>query len=95
MTFRSEKLRRAVAELECMSCGRHGATQAAHANLSEYGKGMSHKASDAALMSLCTTCHTELDQGKTMDKFERRDFQQTMIARTLVRLIEEGRLVLA
>jgi hypothetical protein len=30
-----------------------------------------------------------------MDKFERRDFQQTMIARTLVRLIEEGRLVLA
>ena len=95
MTFRSEKLRRAVAELECMSCGKSGQTQAAHANLSEYGKGMSHKASDAALMSLCISCHTELDQGKTMDKFERRDFQQTMIARTLVRLIEEGRLVLA
>ena len=95
MTFRSEKLRRAVAEQPCMACGKEGATQAAHANLSEYGKGLSHKASDAALMSLCTTCHAELDQGKTMDKAERRDFQQTMIARTLVRLIEQGRLVLA
>jgi hypothetical protein len=95
MTYRSEKLRRAVADQPCVSCGRTGNTQAAHANLSEYGKGMSHKASDAALMSLCTSCHAELDQGKTMDKAERRDFQQTMIARTLVRLIEEGRLVLA
>lgn len=95
MTFRSEKLRRAVAELPCSNCGREGQTQAAHANLSEYGKGMSHKASDAALMALCITCHAELDQGKTMDKAERRDFQQTMIARTLTRLIEQGRLVTA
>lgn len=95
MTFRSEKLRRAVADQPCMNCGREGCTQAAHANLSEYGKGMSHKASDAALMALCVDCHRELDQGKTMDKFERRDFQQTMIARTLTRLIEQGRLVVA
>jgi hypothetical protein len=95
MTFRSEKLRRAVSEQPCQSCGREGATQAAHANLSEYGKGMAHKASDAALMALCDRCHSELDQGKTMDKAERRDFQQTMIARTLVRLIEQGRLVVA
>lgn len=90
MTFRSEKLRRAVADQPCMSCGQEGQTQAAHANLSEYGKGMAHKASDAALMALCVSCHSELDQGKTMDKAERRDFQQTMIARTLVRLIELG-----
>jgi hypothetical protein len=95
MTFRSEKLRRIVAEQPCMSCGKEGQTQAAHANLSEYGKGMSHKASDAALMALCISCHAELDQGKTMDKAERRDFQQTMIARTLTRLIEQGRLVTA
>lgn len=95
MTFRSEKLRRAVAELSCSNCGREGHTQAAHANLSEYGKGMSHKASDAALMALCISCHAELDQGETMDKAERRDFQQTMIARTLTRLIEQGRLVIA
>ena len=95
MTFRSEKLRRAVAEQPCMNCGREGQTQAAHANLSEYGKGMSHKASDAAVMALCIDCHRELDQGKTMDKAERRDFQQTMIARTLTRLIEQGRLVVA
>lgn len=95
MTFRSEKLRREVAALPCQNCAKEGRTQCAHANLSEYGKGMSHKASDAAVMALCVECHTELDQGKTMDKFERRDFQQTMIARTLTRLIEHGRLVVA
>jgi len=94
-TYRSEKLRRAVSELPCQSCGRELNTQAAHANLSEYGKGMAHKASDAALMALRCTCHTDLDQGKTMDKAERRHFQQTMIARTLVRLIENGKLVLS
>ena len=95
MTFRSEKLRREVASLACQNCGLEGQTQAAHANLSEYGKGMSHKASDAALMALCIRCHAELDQGRTMDKAERRDFQQTMIARTLTRLIENGKLVVA
>ncbi|WP_399677166.1 hypothetical protein [Xenophilus sp.] len=93
--FRSEKLRRAVADLPCAHCGREGATQAAHANLLEYGKGRGMKASDAALMALCADCHRELDQGRSMDKAERREFQQTMIARTLVRLIESGRLVLA
>lgn len=93
--YRSEKLRRAVAEQPCVNCGRHGCTQAAHANLLEYGKGRGLKASDAALMALCDECHRELDQGMSMDKAQRRDFQQTMIARTLVRLIEDGRLVLA
>ena len=95
MTFRSEKLRREVASMACVSCGLKGSTQAAHANLSDYGKGMAHKASDAALMALCFRCHSELDSGRGMDKAERRDFQQAMIARTLTRLIEQGRLVVA
>ena len=90
--FRSEKLRRHVADMPCVNCGRTD-VQAAHANLGEFGKGMGMKASDAALMSLCCACDTDLDQGSTMDKQGKRDFQYQMIARTLVRAIEQGRLV--
>lgn len=92
MTFRSEKFRRAIASMACVHCGRVGDTQAAHANLSCFGKGMGIKASDAALMALCTTCHAELDQGKSMTKQERRDFQFECISKTLVQAVECGRL---
>ncbi|MEL6466578.1 MAG: hypothetical protein AAFO57_00405 [Pseudomonadota bacterium] len=95
MTYRSEALRRAVASLPCVCCGRQGATQAAHANLSCFGKGMGHKASDAALMALCLVCHAELDQGKTMTKAEKRDKQMEWIAKTSVALIEAGLLEVA
>jgi hypothetical protein len=95
MTYRSEKLRRAVASLPCVCCGRQGATQAAHANLSCFGKGMGHKASDAAIMALCMTCHGELDQGKTMGKLERWHQQMEWIAKTSVALIEAGLLEVA
>lgn len=95
MTYRSEKLRRAVASLPCVCCGRQGATQAAHANLSCFGKGMGHKASDAATMALCVTCHAELDQGKSMGKLERWHQQMEWIAKTSVALIEAGLLEVA
>jgi hypothetical protein len=93
MSFRSKTLRRLVASMACVHCGRQGATQAAHANLSDFGKGLSIKASDAALMALCITCHSELDQGRAMSKKERRDFQMEMISKTLVRAVEHGYLV--
>lgn len=95
MTYRSESLRRAVASLPCVNCGRHGDTQAAHANLGCFGKGMGHKASDAAIMALCTSCHYELDQGKTMTKAEKWDKQMEWIAKTSVALIEAGKLEVA
>lgn len=89
-TFRSEPLRRAVASLECMACGRHGRTQAAHAN---EGKGMAMKVSDALLAALCDECHTELDQGKTMTREERRDFWNRAHIHTMQALVERGLLV--
>ncbi|WP_454751662.1 DUF968 domain-containing protein [Cupriavidus necator] len=95
MTYRSEKLRRAVASLPCVCCGRQGATQAAHANLACFGKGMGHKASDAAIMALCIACHVMLDQGKDMTKAERWDKQMEWIAKTSVALIEAGLLEVA
>lgn len=89
LTFRSEKLRRAVAELPCVCCGRVGLTQAAHGN---QGKGMSIKASDAMIAALCTECHAALDQGGILPKAERRAFELEMIAKTYVYLMEQGRL---
>lgn len=86
--FRSETLRRAVAELECVNCGREQNTQAAHGN---QGKGMGLKVSDAKIAALCADlCHPMLDQSGSMTKAERREFEVLMIARTLVRLIERG-----
>lgn len=88
--FRSEALRRAVADLECVNCGRERNSQAAHANL---GKGMGIKASDARIAALCAElCHPMLDQSGAMTKEERREFEALMIARTLIRLIERGAL---
>lgn len=96
-TFRSEDLRRAVADLECVACGRVGFTQAAHGNV---GKGAGKKASDAAIMALCGSghgfrgCHALLDQGGAMQKEERRAWEYEMIARTYIRLMERGVLML-
>lgn len=88
-TFRSEKLRRAVAALPCVNCGLELSTQAAHGN---YGKGGAIKASDARIAALCVTCHTALDQGGKMTKMERRAFENEVIAKTYVALMEKGAL---
>lgn len=80
----------------CVECGREdGTVVAAHANFSEFGKGGRLKASDAAIMFLCSLCHHELDQGHRMNRAEKLAMTYRCIARTLVRLIEKGKLVLA
>ena len=92
MTYRSETLRRAVADLPCQHCGRHGFTQAAHRNES---KGMGMKTSDALLAALCDVCHRELDQGKAMSRDERRDMWNRACIKTYQALVETGVLKVA
>ena len=89
MTWRSEKFKRLVASLDCSACPAPGPSQAAHRN---EGKGMGIKVSDALCAALCPACHTELDQGKTMTKQERRDFWNRAYINTVKELIESGRL---
>ena len=89
MTYRNRDLIGVVHELCCVNCGAHE-VQAAHANLQEFGKGMGAKASDAAIMSLCPSCHAALDQGKDMTKEQRRMMQFECITRTYVQLMERG-----
>lgn len=90
-TYRNKKLTELARDESCIDCGADDGTIVwAHANLLEFGKGRSLKCSDAAGMLLCYRCHTELDQGCTMSKEERRNYQLEMIAKTLVYLLEKG-----
>lgn len=91
--FRSEAMKEIVREMECANCGRYGPSQAAHPNLIELGKGTGCKAHDI-VFPLCLICHTELDNGKAMSKAERRAFTWEMIAKTLIKLLLQGKLIL-
>jgi hypothetical protein len=96
VTFRSPRLLASCRELACQSCGRDdGTVVAAHANWSDYGKGKSLKASDAAVAALCFSCHHELDQGAHLDKAERRAMWVNAHSKTMVALIERGLLKVA
>ena len=86
--FRSERFRRLVTTLPCQQCGIEG-TQAAHRN---EGKSMALKTSDALCVSLCVTCHAYLDQGKDMDKTERRAFWDDAYIKQMQTMIEKGML---
>lgn len=83
--FRSEPLRRAVASLPCVCCGREGMTQAAHIGGLEDGKGFGIKVADSRIAALCVDCHQELDQHKMVDPPE-----DAFIAETYIALMEAG-----
>lgn len=85
--YRSEKLRRLVAMLPCINCGKQGPNQCAHAN---YGKGMGMKASDLDTFSLCPDCHRRHDQGGELTKTARRQIEQRWVEETRAHLSEEG-----
>ena len=85
---KSEKWRRAVADLDCVACGSSG-TQAAHRN---EGKGMGMKVDDCLTAALCPDCHRAIDQGKLLNREERRSLMDSYILKTLVQLARRGRL---
>lgn len=98
MTFRDHILTGLAAQApHCMNpaCRRpnRGDIVASHSNLQADGKGMSLKASDAAIAFLCSfPCHHEVDQGKR-PQAERLDIWEAAHRATMIWLIETGRLV--
>ena len=88
--YRSEAWRRAVASLPCVWCWKEGETQAAHKN---EGKSMGSKTDDCFTTALCVDCHRELDQGKSMDRAERREMWRTAFEATILELALRGLLV--
>ena len=86
-TFRSEKWLRAVASLPCVRCYREGMTQAAHRN---EGKAMGMKTDDCWTAALCVECHSEMDQGKSYSRDEKREMMNVYILLTLRELARKG-----
>lgn len=95
-SVRSERYRRFVASLPCISCGREGASQCAHSNSPEHGKSAGVKASDLATFPLCAPaggrmgCHAMFDLGLMFAKEERREVTRRWIQQTQARAREEG-----
>lgn len=88
--YRNRRFLNAVASLPCSLCGREdGTIVPAHRN---EGKGIGIKVSDALVAALCHQCHSEIDNGKTMDRDERRDAWNRAYVRTIQAMIESGTL---
>ena len=92
MNYRNPKLLQAARNVpNCMGCGKvtDGTIVMAHANWSEYGKGMGIKAHDWAVAALCHACHASIDSGK-LTRQEKRDNWLAAHIKTLVWLFDTG-----
>ena len=89
--YRNKHLLEIVRSFPCTHCGAiDGTVVAAHSNQLRDGKGKGIKAHDYRIAAMCYTCHTELDQGKWMNKMERMDMWRTAHERTVELLNELG-----
>ena len=69
-----------------MLCGPWG-VQAAHSN---QDRGMGQKSSDSLCAALCPDCHHEIDNGKTLDREQRRARMDRAIVLTIDQLSRRG-----
>jgi ferredoxin len=91
MTFRNRKLLDLAEGKPCVMCGADdGTVVAAHSNLLEHGKGMGTKAHDGMTAWLCSHCHFRIDQGKDLNKAEKRELTLTAICRTYQKLWDQN-----
>jgi hypothetical protein len=72
--------------------GGSDSTVACHHNSAISGKGMGIKAHDCWTAALCVSCHAEIDQGKDMNRDERRSRMDRAILMTLAELAQAGRI---
>lgn len=92
-TFRSASWLRAVASLGyCTVCRTHTPTQAAHRNK---GKGLGLKVHDCWTASICPSCHSELDQGASYTRDQRREIMDEAILVTIAILADRGIIAIA
>jgi len=88
---RSKKLMEAYRTIPCQNCGRDdGTVCGAHSNWATEGKGRSIKASDDKCASLCSRCHSLLDQGYSMSNFEKREMWVNAHLKTVDELTKRG-----
>lgn len=89
--IRSPALLKACRAIACTNCGRDdGTVCAAHSNQAKHGKGRSIKASDIYVASLCSVCHSALDQGSRMSRADRECMWDACHAQTVKELVRGG-----
>jgi len=89
--YRNPKLLVACREIPCQLCGAEdGTVVAAHSNQLRDGKGRGLKASDYRIASLCFKCHTEIDQGKDLNRTMRVELWELAHRKTIGELFERG-----
>lgn len=94
MTYRNKKLLEYARRLPCQHCGADdGTVVAAHSNQLRDGKGRGLKASDYRIASLCYSCHSEIDQGKKLDKSQRVSMFEDAHRSTIGEFFERGYIV--
>ena len=88
---RNKKLMEAYRTIPCQNCGRDdGTVCGAHSNWAEHGKGRSIKASDDKCASLCSRCHSALDQGYHLTAQEKREMWTKAHLKTVEELTKRG-----
>ena len=88
---RSKKLMEAYRAIPCQHCGRDdGTVCGAHSNQAKHGKGRGIKASDIYCASLCSRCHSMLDQGYSMTREEREAMWEKAHSETWPKLVIGG-----
>ena len=89
--YRNPKLLVACREIPCQLCGAEdGTVVAAHSNQLRDGKGRGLKASDYRIASLCFNCHSEIDQGKDLNRVMRVELWELAHRKTIGELFERG-----
>jgi hypothetical protein len=66
---------------------------AAHSNQQRDGKGMGIKSHDYRIAALCFTCHADIDQGKRLNKEERKAVWDEAHRRPIGWLFDRGHLI--
>lgn len=93
VTYRNKKLLEVVRQSPCQHCGvENGTVVAAHSNQLRDGKGRGLRAHDYRIAALCFTCHSDLDQGSSMTKDERREMWEEAHRKTIGWLFENDHL---
>ena len=91
--YRNKKLLEIVRQSPCQHCGvENGTVVAAHSNQLRDGKGRGLRAHDYRIAALCFTCHSDLDQGSSMTKDERREMWEEAHRKTIGWLFENDHL---
>jgi hypothetical protein len=89
--YRNPKLLVACREIPCQLCGAEdGTIVAAHSNQLRDGKGRGLKASDYRIASLCFLCHSQIDQGKDLNRVMRVELWELAHRKTIGELFERG-----